>query len=111
MWATPALGNGVVYFATNAGRLIGADMQTGAIVWEKNLRSQTWGSPVVVDTTLIEGDCQGNLNAYDISDPRVDPPLKWTVKLNGCIEATPAVWKGRIYVATRGGQMYAIGDQ
>jgi hypothetical protein len=111
VWATPALGDGVVYFATNAGRLIGADMQTGAIVWEKNLRSQTWGSPVVVDKTLIEGDCQGNLNAYDISDPRIDPPLKWTVKLNGCIEATPAVWKGRIYVATRGGQMYAIGDE
>jgi hypothetical protein len=111
VWATPALGDGIVYFATNAGRLIGADMQTGAIVWEKNLRSQTWGSPVVVDKTLIEGDCQGNLNAYDISDPRIDPPLKWTVKLNGCIEATPAVWKGRIYVATRGGQMYAIGDK
>ncbi|MFM8862152.1 MAG: PQQ-binding-like beta-propeller repeat protein [Acidimicrobiia bacterium] len=111
VWATPALGDGIVYFATNAGRLIGADMQTGAIVWEKNLRSQTWGSPVVVDKTLIEGDCQGNLNAYDISDPRIDPPLKWTVKLNGCIEATPAVWKGRIYVATRGGQMYAIGDR
>jgi len=111
VWATPALGDGVVYFATNAGRVIGADMATGAIVWEKNLRSQTWGSPVVVDGTLIQGDCQGNLNAYDISDPRVDPPLKWTVKLNGCIEATPAVWKGRLYVATRGGQMYAIGDQ
>jgi outer membrane protein assembly factor BamB len=64
-----------------------------------------------VDKTLIEGDCQGNLNAYDVSNPRIDPPLKWTVKLSGCIEATPAVWKGRIYVAARGGQLYAIGDQ
>lgn len=111
VWATPALGDGVVYFATNGGRLIAADQMTGAVVWEKSLGSQTWQSPVVVDRTLIEGDCEGNLNAYDVSDPRIDPPLKWTVKLNGCIEATPAVWKGRIYVATRGGQLYAIGDQ
>lgn len=111
VWATPALGDGVVYFATNGGRVIAADMATGAVVWEKSLGSQTWQSPVVVDKTLIEGDCQGNLNAYDVSNPRVDPPLKWTLKLSGCIEATPAVYKGRIYVAARGGQLYAIGDQ
>jgi hypothetical protein len=110
VWATPALGDGVVYFATNGGRVLGADMATGEILWSKNLGSQTWGSPVVVDGTLIEGDCEGNLNAYDVSDPRVDPPLKWTVKLEGCIETTPAVWKGRIYLATRGGKFYALGD-
>ena len=27
----------------------------------------------------------------------------------GCIEATPAVWRGRVYVGTRGGALYAIG--
>ena len=110
IWATPALGDGVVYFATNAGRVLGADMATGQILWSKNLGSQTWGSPVVVDDTLIEGDCEGNLNAYDVSDPRIDPPLKWTVKLDGCIETTPAVWKGKIYLATRSGKFYALGD-
>lgn len=110
VWATPALGEGVVYFATNGGRLLAADTETGAVVWSKNLGSQTWQSPVVVDKTLIEGDCEGNLNAYDVSDPRIDPPLKWTVKLDGCIEATPAVYKGRIYVAARGGKFYALGD-
>ena len=111
VWATPAIYNGVVYFATNGGRVLGVDQSSGAVLWEKDLGSQTWQSPVVVDNTLIEGDCNGNLNAYDVSDPRIDPPLKWTVKLTGCIEATPAVWKGRIYVAARGGQLYAIGDQ
>jgi len=111
IWATPAIYNGVAYFATNAGHVIAVDQKTGAKLWDKNLGSQTWQSPVVVDNTLIQGDCQGNLNAYDVSNPAIDPPLKWTVKLGGCIEATPAIWKGRIYVATRGGQFYAIGDQ
>ena len=30
-------------------------------------------------------------------------------ELGGCIEATPAVWKGRIYVGTRAGLEYALG--
>jgi hypothetical protein len=110
VWGTPALANGVVYADTNSGRVMGIDQQTGQVLWEKNLGSQTWQSPVVVDDRLIIGDCKGALNAYDVSNPRVDPPLVWTVQLDGCIESTPAVWKGRIYVGTRGGKMYAIGD-
>ena len=110
VWATPALGDGVVYFATDGGRFLAVDTQTGQIVWEKKMGSQTWGSPVVVDDVLIEGDCEGNLHAYDVSDPRIDPPQLWSVHLGGCIEATPAVWKGRLYVAARGGKFYALGD-
>ena len=110
VWGTPALANGVVYADTNVGRVMGIDQQTGAVLWEKNLGSQTWQSPVVVDDRLIIGDCQGVLRAYDVSDPRVDPPEVWAIQLDGCIESTPAVWKGRIYVGTRGGKMYALGD-
>lgn len=110
VWGTPALANGVVYATTNSGRVLGIDQQTGAVLWEKRLGSQTWQSPVVVDDVLIVGDCQGNLNAWDVSDPRIDPPLRWTVRLEGCIESTPAVWKGRLFVGTRGGKFYAIGD-
>jgi outer membrane protein assembly factor BamB len=111
IWGTFALANGIVYADTNAGRVLGIDQMTGQVLWEKRLGSQTWQSPVVVDNTLIVGDCEGNLNAWDVTNPTVDPPLKWTVKLSGCIEATPTVWKGRIFVATRGGQFYALGDQ
>src|SRR4029453_18887372 len=57
VWATPAIYGDMVYAATNGGRLLGIDRETGDIVWEKNLGSQTWQSPVVVDDVLIEGDC------------------------------------------------------
>lgn len=110
VWATPAIHRGMLYVPTNGGRLLGVDRMTGAIVWEKSLPGPTWQSPVVVDDVLIQGDCNGFLHAYDVSDPRVDPPELWTVELGGCIESTPAVWKGRIYVGTRAGQFFAIGD-
>jgi hypothetical protein len=110
MWSTPALHDDMLYASFTAGRFFGVDRHSGEIVWEKNLGSQAWQSPVVVDDVLIMGDCQGVLRGYDVSDPTVDPPELWSVQLEGCIEATPAVWGGRIYVGARGGQFYAIGD-
>ena len=100
----------MLYVPTNGGRLLGVDRMTGEIVWTKDLPGPTWQSPVVVDDVLIQGDCNGFLHAYDVSNPRVDPPELWSLELGGCIESTPAVWKGRIYVGTRAGLFFAIGD-
>ena len=69
-----------------------------------------WQSPVIVDRVLIQGDCAGVLHGYDLGDPRAAPPELWSLALGGCIEATPAVWHGSIYVATRGGRFFAMRD-
>ena len=54
---------------------------------------------------LLVGDClAGDFHAFDVSNPHVIPPELWSVHLGGCIEATPAVWKGKIYIGTRAGQ-------
>ncbi|HEX6596829.1 MAG TPA: PQQ-binding-like beta-propeller repeat protein [Acidimicrobiales bacterium] len=111
VWATPALYRDLVIVATNGGRLVGLDRRTGVERWSKQLLGPTWQSPVVVDGVLIQGDCGGALRAYDLSDTRADPPLLWTVRLGGCIESTPAVWKGHIHVGTRDGYFVTIGDR
>lgn len=111
VWATPALYRDLVVVATNGGRLLGLDRRTGRELWSKQLMGPTWQSPVVVDGVLIQGDCGGALRAYDLADTRIDPPLLWTVRLGGCIESTPAVWKGRIHVGTRDGYFVTLGDR
>jgi hypothetical protein len=108
VWATPAIDRDMVYVPTNGGRLLGIDRATGAIRWTKLLPGPTWQSPVVVDNVLIEGDCNGVLHGYDVSNTAVDPPELWTVSVGGCIESTPAVWKGHIYFGTRSGSFYAL---
>jgi hypothetical protein len=110
-WSTPALDRELVYVATNAGGIVGVDRRTGKVRWKLKLPGPTWGSPVVVDNVLLEGDCAGYLNAYDVTNQRRKPRRLWRLKLGGCIESTPAVWQGRIYVGTRGGAMYAIGEK
>ena len=109
-WGTPGIFNDLVVYPTYTGRLVGVDRTTGAIRWEKHLTAPIMGSPVFVDNRLIIGDCDGVLHAYDVSNTAVDPPEVWQVPLGACIEATPAVWKGRVYVGTRGGFEYALGD-
>jgi hypothetical protein len=109
-WATPALHDGVVIAPANSGKVVGLDQQTGAELWSFKLPGPTWQSPVVVDDVLIQGDCNGTLHGYDVSDPTVLPPEIWTVAIGGCIESTPTVWNGRIYFGTRAGKFFSLGD-
>jgi outer membrane protein assembly factor BamB len=108
-WSTPALDRGMVYVATHAGGLVAVDRRSGRVRWRRSLPGPTWGSPVVVDDVLLQGDCRGVLHAFDVRKQGRRPRELWRVALGGCIESTPAVWRGRVYVGTRGGAMYALG--
>lgn len=110
VWATPALYGDMLYVATNAGDLIAIDRETGEEAWRIHLVGPTWSSPVPVDGVLLQGDCGGTLHAFDVSgDPHREPRELWAVRVGGCIEATPSVWRGRIYVGSRDGGLYALG--
>lgn len=109
VWATPALHRDLVIVATNGGAIKGIDRRTGQVRWELSLPGPTWQSPVVVDDVLIQGDCNGVLHAYDVSNTQVAPPELWSIELGGCIESTPAVWRGQIFVGTRAGLFHAVG--
>lgn len=108
VYGTPGVYGDTIYVGTNGGRLLGLDRATGAVRWEKRLPPPVWGSPVIVDDVLLVGDCAGVFHAFDVSDPTIDPPELWTVELGGCIEATPAVWGGRIYIGSRNGHLYVL---
>jgi len=110
-WSTPALYGRYVFFTSAAGRVFGVDRLSGTVAWELQIGSPAIASPVVVDGTLIQGDCTGHLYAWDVSDPTRTPPLRWSLDLGDCIESTPAVWRGWLYVGTREGFIYGIADQ
>ena len=112
-WATPALYDGLLYLPTNPGELLAVDTATGEVVWRDSVGVHAWSSPVVVDTSLIVAvNCSSTpaLRAYDIREPH-RPVAAWEIPVaSGCLESTPAVWNGHIYVGSRDGYFYAIGD-
>jgi hypothetical protein len=110
IWATPALYKDIVIVPTDGGRVLGVDRASGAVRWTFNLPGPVWQSSVIVDDTLLQGDCDGVMHAYDVSDTTAAPPELWKVTVGGCIESTPAVWQGRMFFGTRGGRFFALAD-
>ena len=113
-WATPALHpDGLIFVATDSGKLLAVDTDTGEKIWEDDIGVNAWSSPVIADDTLVIAvNCftsDKGLRAYDLQDPR-NPVEMWTIRAtDGCIESTPAVWNGTIYVGSRDGYFYAFG--
>lgn len=111
VWATPALHRDMLYVPTHGGELLGIERATGTVRWRKPFPPHAWASPVVVDDTLLVGDREGVLHAYDVSDTGREPPERWAFRVSpGALESTPAVWKGVIYLGSRDGYFYALGD-
>jgi outer membrane protein assembly factor BamB len=110
LWATVGLHEDLIIAPTTSGRIFGLDRETGEVRWEVARAAQTWSSPVIVDDVWIQASCDETVRAYDVSDTTIEPPELWSVQLEGCVESTPAMWEGRIFVGARGGRFYAIGD-
>ena len=107
-WATPAVYEGVVYVNTHQGSLIAVAAADGSLLWEDEVGFHSWSSPVVVDGTLVTATCLGDVRAYSLDDPR-SPVMEWSLNLGGsCLEATPVVWKGAIYLGSRDGYIRAL---
>ncbi len=111
IWATPALGDGFVYVSTEPGELLAVDAKTGEVTWREDVGPHAWSSPVIVDGVLLLATCEPpEMRAYSLNDP-ANPESLWTLApaAGGCIESTPAVWDGRIYVGSRDGYFRAYG--
>ncbi len=108
LWATPALHDGMLYVSTHLGDLIAVDAATGDVVWSDFVGWHSWSSPAVVDDILVVATCLGEVRGYSLSDPR-EPVSAWTVPISGsCIEATPAILNGNIYIGSRDGFLHAL---
>jgi len=108
-WASPALYEGMVYTNTHQGKLIAVNGETGELVWSDDVGFHSWSSPSIVDGTLVTATCLGDVRAYSLQNPQA-PVKLWSLNLGGsCLESTPAIWNGRIFVGSRDGYMRAMG--
>lgn len=110
VWATLAVHRDLVVVPTADGRVLGLDRMTGETRWTLRLPGPLWSSPVIVDDVLVQGDCGGVLHGFDLSQTKSTPTELWSTPVGGCIESTPVVWKGRIWVGTRSGFFHMISD-
>ena len=109
LFRSPALYGNLVIWPTKPGKVYGVDRATGEIKWTIKVSGPVLSSPVVVDDSLVLGDGAGILRSWSLASG--EPKLQWEVSLSANIEASPAVWNGRIYVGSRSGFFYAVGNE
>ncbi|MBN8540885.1 MAG: hypothetical protein J0L82_10905 [Deltaproteobacteria bacterium] len=112
IWSTPALDlkRNAIVVTTHPGDLISYDRFTGREMWRKKLGHHEWSSPNIIDDHLIVGRCQKTgIEAFKLNEHGTNPVTQWVTKApRGCVESTPAIWKGRIYVGSRDGYFYGL---
>ena len=109
-WSTPAVYKDLVIWPTKPGRIYAIDRMTGVTRWTLDIAWGDLSSPSVVDDTLVQADAHGVIRAWNISNTTVKPPLKWKIDIGENVESSMAIWKGRIYVGTREGYEFCLGD-
>jgi outer membrane protein assembly factor BamB len=104
-----------LYVVDNGGVLFAFDVKDGRQVWRKNLGTIQKSSPVLADGKLYVGTENGNLfilkpkpDGVDVLDEDAMPA--GTDGNPSAIIASPAVARGRIYVASMDG-LFAIGPK
>lgn len=110
IWSTPALYAGHLYVTTHPGDLLVVDAATGEVTSRERIGYHEWSSPVVVDDTLVVARCEGGaLLAYDVGPDPAHPKALWESPLpsGACLESTPTIWRGTIYVGSRDGYFHA----
>ncbi len=109
-WSTPALHAELIIWPIWTGSVLGIERATGTIRWTIELPPGLMSSPVVVDDVLMQADAAGTIRAFDLTAPGAPAPM-WEAQLPANIESTPAMWNGHLYVGTRDGYFYAVGDR
>lgn len=97
------------------GYLIALERKTGKTRWQLKMRGYGWSSPVVLGDRVLAVDNGGNLFVRDaasgeslLSDSagrRIE-----AISVGGNVEASPIVWRGKIYIGTRGGALLCVGS-
>jgi outer membrane protein assembly factor BamB len=115
IWSTPALDlkRGLLIVTTHPGDLLAVDRNTGREMWRTRIGHHEWSSPLVIGDSLIIGRClHSGIQSFDLGATislSGIPPLMWTTQApRGCVESTPAMWKGRLYVGSRDGYFYSL---
>ena len=94
---------------TNKGTLLALDKKTGEKVWEKQLDSYSWSSPV--DLRSDDGKTWGLICGFSgfmhLFDPRTGEMVD-SVSLEGNIESSPAVYDDMIVVGSYAKKIFGV---
>jgi outer membrane protein assembly factor BamB len=95
---------GLVFFATEDGKLYAIDAQTGQLRWNYEGGDSIVSSPVAANSTLYFGSWAKKLLALDV----LSGELKWSYETEGEINSAPVVISETVCFGSWDGRLYAL---
>ncbi len=105
--STAAVYDGMVFNADLSGYVHCVDLESGKRLWEHDMLSGVWGSPLAVDGKVFIGNEDGTLTVFKASGEKAEVlATKDTVNYSS-IYSTPTFANGRMYLSDRT-RLYAV---
>ena len=104
-----AVSDGIVIAVGDEGRIWGLRARDGELLWEDDLGVGVFGDPIFLDGTVIVGDGNGLVSAYEAETG--EPARAWggrQPRLNGPIRGGASSDGELIYVASEFGEVMAL---
>jgi outer membrane protein assembly factor BamB len=102
--STVAIAGGLLYVCDVGGRLHCVDAETGECYWVHETNSAVWGSTLVADGKIYMPTPRG---LFVLAAGKVKKVLS-QVSVGATLYATPVVANGTLYVASKGGWLWAV---
>lgn len=114
-YASPALGDGILYVPDNSANILAYDAATGEELWHHNYGTVGKGSPVLADGKLYVTEVNGNVVIIEVGMDGAKTLDKEYLEVPDAnryaeIYGSVAIGYGRIYFTTEEG-IYSIGDK
>lgn len=105
LYSSPAVGYGMLFYASQYGNLGALDLQNGSTVWENP--GDTYGyysSPILADRMLIVGSNNGSIGLFDPFNGK----LMGSFQTGGIVYSSPALSNGIMTVGSFDRKLYAF---
>ena len=101
---TPAVANGVAYFADRAGKVIALNSSDGGTLWATELETEITAPLTVAGDTVLAGTKAGAVYGLDAATGQV----VWQFQTGGTITGSPIVAGDTMYISSQDGNLYAV---
>lgn len=102
--STVSIAGGLVYISDVGGRLHCLDAETGQCYWVHETNSQVWGSTLVADGKVYMPTPRG---LFVLAAGKEKKVLSQT-NVGAVLYASPVVANGTLYIASKGGWLWAV---
>lgn len=96
---TCAIKDDLVFVADFSGLLFCIDANNGKVYWTHDMMAASWGSPMIADNKVFQGDEDGDIVVFELSKEKQEPLAE--VNMLSSVYSSPIIANGTTFIANK----------